>query len=102
MSTLGVTIGISPSGTTHSTSVESHMRQVWRLVNQEVMMFRLDPSTDSGFYQQHGSIQRQATRAAMIKSRGVHIGNRNQFALAARDFRDGLCSIHVWPMLGWL
>ncbi len=32
----------------------------------------------------------------------MHIGNRNQFALAARDFRDGLCSIHVWPMLGWL
>jgi ABC-type polysaccharide/polyol phosphate export permease len=33
---------------------------------------------------------------------GVHIGNRNQFALAARDLSDGIASIHVWPMLGWL
>jgi ABC-type polysaccharide/polyol phosphate export permease len=32
----------------------------------------------------------------------VQIGNRRQFALAAKDFEDGISSIHVWPTLGWL
>jgi len=34
--------------------------------------------------------------------RGVQIGNRSQLALAAKDFREGILSIHIWPMLGWL
>jgi lipopolysaccharide transport system permease protein len=32
----------------------------------------------------------------------VQIGNRSQLALAARDFKDGISSIHVWPVLAWL
>lgn len=32
----------------------------------------------------------------------VATGDRRQIALAIDDFRDGLASIHVWPMLGWL
>lgn len=34
--------------------------------------------------------------------RFVEIANRNRLALAIKDFKDGLASIHVWPMLGWL
>jgi ABC-type polysaccharide/polyol phosphate export permease len=26
----------------------------------------------------------------------------NRFLLAIRDFKEGLVSIHIWPMLGWL
>lgn len=32
----------------------------------------------------------------------MQIGNRSQFALAAKDLKDGIFSIHVWPTLGWL
>jgi len=32
----------------------------------------------------------------------VQIGNRNHLALAVKDFKDGVSSIYVWPMLGWL
>jgi len=34
--------------------------------------------------------------------RSVQIGNRNYLALAIKDFKDGISSIYVWPMLGWL
>lgn len=27
---------------------------------------------------------------------------RNNLALAIKDLKDGICSIYVWPMLGWL
>jgi ABC-type polysaccharide/polyol phosphate export permease len=32
----------------------------------------------------------------------VQIGNRDRLALALKDLRDGISSIYVWPMLGWL
>lgn len=32
----------------------------------------------------------------------VATGRRGRLALALADFKDGLASIHVWPMLGWL
>jgi len=32
----------------------------------------------------------------------VQTGNRSPYALAAKDFKDGVASIHVWPLLGWL
>lgn len=27
--------------------------------------------------------------------------SRSSFALAFKDIQDGICSIHIWPMLGW-
>ena len=30
------------------------------------------------------------------------MGYRNHLALAVKDFKDGVSSIYVWPMLGWL
>ena len=27
--------------------------------------------------------------------------SRRDFRLALKDIRDGTCSIHIWPMLGW-
>src|SRR5689334_1527849 len=27
--------------------------------------------------------------------------SRSNLALAIKDLRDGICSIHLWPMLGW-
>ena len=27
--------------------------------------------------------------------------SRSNLALAIKDLKDGICSIHLWPMLGW-
>ena len=32
----------------------------------------------------------------------MQVSNRNHLALAVQDFKDGVSSIYVWPMLGWL